>query len=107
MQQYRPDNILIVNKIPLSSKVVLLIDVEDYEANVLHGAVGLIRKIKLLIIFEYNYVPEEYFNIDEIRIILGVSYLIFRVRKDAFLDHDLENAWNCVALPIATHLKKY
>ena len=48
----------------------------------------------------------EYYNIDEIGLILGGDYLIFRLRKEAFLDHELELAWNCVAVPIGTQFEE-
>lgn len=36
---------------------------------------------------------------------LGDAYQIYRVRKDAMLDGDVENAWNCVAIPRNTQFE--
>ncbi len=81
------------------SNIVLLIDVEGYEAEVLRGAANLIEHNLPLIIFEYNSMSKQYFSVAEIRQILGGGYRIYRLRKDAYLDGDVENAWNCVAIP--------
>ena len=79
--------------------MVLMIDVEGYEPNVLRGARELITKLKPLIIFEYNFVSKQHFEMNDIRQLLGDQYDIFRLRKDAMLDGDVVNAWNCVAVP--------
>jgi len=36
---------------------------------------------------------------------LGDAYQIYRVRQDAMLDSDVENAWNCVAIPRNTQFE--
>ena len=69
------------------------------------GGGGLIKRLKPLVLFEYNFVSKRYFDINEIHQILGDSYTIFRLRKDAMLDSDIENAWNCVAIPRNTQFE--
>jgi FkbM family methyltransferase len=81
------------------SNIALLVDVEGYEPNVLRGGRELIYKLRPLIVFEYNSESKKYFSLDEIRNILGGHYSIYRIRKDAMLDNDVDNAWNCVAIP--------
>jgi FkbM family methyltransferase len=79
--------------------VIILIDVEGYEPQVLRGGHTLVAQHRPLIIFEYNYVSKKHYSIHIIRDILGDSYFIVRLRQDAKLDMDVENAWNCVAIP--------
>ena len=81
------------------SNVILLVDVEGYELNVLSGGKGLIQKYSPLIVFEYHQETKKVFGLDELRNLLGDEYQIYRVRQDAMLDGDVENAWNCVAIP--------
>lgn len=83
----------------VEGSVIILIDVEGYEPNVIRGGHNLIKKIKPLIIFEYNLVSKQHFNIKDISLILGDEYKIYRLRADGKLDGDLEHAWNCVAIP--------
>lgn len=79
--------------------IVMLINVEGYEPQVLRGGIQLIKQKRPLIIFEYNLVSKQYFSIADIQNILGADYKIFRLRRDVKLDSDVENAWNCVAIP--------
>jgi len=79
--------------------IVMLIDVEGYEPQVLRGGIQLIKQKRPLIIFEYNFVSKQHFSIADIQNILGADYKIFRLRRDVKLDSDVENAWNCVAIP--------
>lgn len=80
-----------------SSPTIILIDVEGYELEVLKGAKNFIERHSPLIIFEYNHVSKEHFNIAEIQFVLGSDYEIHRLRKDAMLDSNLIDTWNCVA----------
>ncbi len=99
VKQIKLDNVAILNDIKPGGVMVLMIDVEGYEPNVLRGARELITKLKPLIIFEYNFVSKQHFEMNDIRQLLGDQYDIFRLRKDAMLDGDVVNAWNCVAVP--------
>ena len=105
VQQIKLDNIKELIALPDAMPTVLMIDVEGYEPNVLRGGVELIKRLKPLVLFEYNFVSKRYFDINEIHQILGDSYTIFRLRKDAMLDSDVENAWNCVAIPRNTQFE--
>ena len=102
IQQIKLDNVEELISLPDAMPTVLMIDVEGYEPNVLRGG-GLVRRLKPLVLFEYNLVSKRYFDINKIQQILGDSYAIYRLRKDAMLDSDVENSWNCVAVPRNTH----
>jgi FkbM family methyltransferase len=105
VQQIKLDNIKKLIDLPNCMPTVLMIDVEGYEPNVLRGGIEFIKRLKPLVIFEYNFVSKRYFDIKEINQILGDTYTIFRLRKDAMLDSVVENAWNCVAIPRNTHFE--
>ena len=105
IQQIKLDNVKELIALPDGMPTVLMIDVEGYEPNVLRGGVALIKRLKPLVMFEYNFVSKRYFDINVIRQILGDSYTILRLRKDAMLDSDVENAWNCVAIPRNTQFE--
>jgi hypothetical protein len=81
------------------SNIILLVDVEGYELNVIRGGGGLINNTKPLIIFEYHNETKKVFTLMSMQHALGDTYQIYRVRQDAMLDRDVENAWNCVAIP--------
>jgi FkbM family methyltransferase len=81
---------------------ILLVDVEGYEPQVFKGGFEFIRKIKPLVIYEYNLVSKKHFKTADIQQLLGDEYKIFRLRKDGQLDSDVENTWNCVAIPNAS-----
>jgi FkbM family methyltransferase len=106
VNQIRLDDVEILKAIPSTTSTVLMIDVEGYEPKVLRGGEELIARLKPLVIFEYNFVSKQYFNIHDIQKILGKSYELFRLRKDAMLDRDVENAWNCVAVPCDSEFGK-
>lgn len=77
---------------------ILLIDVEGYEKLVLEGAKYFISSNKPLIIFEYNLVSKQHFNLDDIQRILPSQYEIFRLNSFAKLDKNFDDTWNCVAI---------
>lgn len=81
---------------------ILLVDVEGYEPQVFKGAIKFLQGVKPLVIYEYNLVSKKYFNTNDIKVMLGEGYEIFRLRQDGSLDGDVENAWNCVAVPIGS-----
>jgi FkbM family methyltransferase len=85
-------------RLPPSDHVILLVDVEGYEPSVLRGGTKLIADRKPIIIFEYNMISKQHYQIDEIAKILGSNYGLYRLRRDGRLDHDVQNAWNCVAV---------
>ena len=99
VQQVLIDNVIPLQAVPDGTPCVMLIDVEGYEPNVLKGAKLLIKRLKPIIVFEYNYVSKLHFSVIEIISILGDEYDCFRLNNDFTLDNDLENAWNCVAIP--------
>lgn len=77
---------------------VVLVDVEGGEPLVLRGGKAFIKENRPLIIFEYNKVSRKFFNLNEMKTILGANYYIFRLRGDGYLDREFENTWNCVAV---------
>jgi FkbM family methyltransferase len=105
VQQIKLDSVKELSALPEGMPTVIMIDVEGYEPNVLRGGAELIKRLKPLVLFEYNYVSKRYFNINEIHQILGDSYIIFRLRNDALLDSVVANAWNCVAIPRNTQFE--
>jgi FkbM family methyltransferase len=78
---------------------VMLIDVEGYEPNVLKGGTKFVANEKPLIIFEYNVTSKKHYSLSEVENILGMQYVIYRLRQDGCLDKSVEQAWNCVAVP--------
>ena len=95
VRQVTLDESLVINV----EHVVLLIDVEGYEPQVLKGGAHLIRQKRPLIIFEYNFVSKQHYQLKDIQHALGADYTLFRLRKDATLDGEVGDAWNCVAVP--------
>jgi FkbM family methyltransferase len=85
---------------------IILVDVEGYEPQVLKGATRFIQETKPLVVYEYNQVSKKYFHTDDIQEILGHNYEIFRLRQDGKLDQEVENAWNCVAIPVDSEFAK-
>lgn len=81
-----------------------MIDVEGYEPQVLRGCENLLRKLKPMVIFEYNYVSKQHFDVRDIQNLLGTDYVIYWLTKDAMLDLNIDRAWNCLAIP---HEKKF
>ena len=82
----------------LSTASIILIDVQGYEPEVLEGGRKFIQSNRPLIIFEYNQLSKKHFNLDKIHQIIGIGFEIFRLRHDGYLDKNVENAWNCVAI---------
>ena len=79
--------------------LVILVDVEGHELSVIKGASRLIAQCQPFVIFEYNHVSKQSFTIDQMIALMGPSYSFYRLRSDGFLDFDIEEAWNCVAVP--------
>jgi FkbM family methyltransferase len=86
----------------VSGTTILLIDVEGAELDVMKGGRNFIATHKPLVIFEYNYVNRALYGLDEVRAVLGEGYDVVRLRRDGRLDRDLEDTWNCVAIPRAS-----
>ena len=86
----------------LAAPLVMLIDVEGAEPLVLEGARETVARLLPLIVFEYNYVSRRHYQIQDISALLGSRYKIFRLRGDGTLDMQLEQSWNCVAIPANT-----
>ncbi len=104
-QQIKLDNVKELIFLPDAMPTVLMIDVEGYEPNVLRGGLAVIKRLKPLILFEYNFVSKRYYDISEIYQILGESYEVYSLREDGMLDSNIENAWNCVAIPLNTQFE--
>ena len=83
----------------VAGMLMMVIDVEGAEPLVIRGAHETIRRLRPLIVFEYNYVSRAHFDLAEIRELLGDSYEILRLRRDGGLDREYEQSWNCVAIP--------
>lgn len=80
--------------------VLILIDIEGGELDALRGAANLIARQQPLIIFEYNETTRRYFELSQVRGLLGACYKLYRLRsEDGLLYEDLSLTWNVVALP--------
>ncbi len=86
-------------------ELVILADVEGYEVQVLRGARNLIESHRPLIVFEYNQVSKASFSVCDVRSLLGSGYTIWRLRGDGMLDEKVEEAWNCVAVPLNSNFQ--
>ena len=82
----------------VGAKVILLIDVEGAETLVMKGGKKFIDRNFPFIIFEYNHISRRHFTLEEVRKLLPQGYQIFRLRSDGYLDDQLENSSNCVAV---------
>jgi FkbM family methyltransferase len=102
VEQIRLDDAPALSQIPSEAPVVLMIDVEGYEPKVIARALAFIRRMRPLIVFEYNFVSKRAFQLSDIQQLLSADYEIFRLRKDGYLDECVDSAWNCVAVPRAT-----
>ena len=80
-------------------KFVFLIDTEGAELNILKGGKNFIDKNLPLIIFEYNHITRQHFNIQDVELLLGKNYKIYKLRSDGKLDENFNKTWNLVALP--------
>jgi hypothetical protein len=78
---------------------IMLVDVEGGELAVMRGGRAFLQTVRPLIIFEYHEVTRTHFSLDDVRAELGNDYELFRLRSDGFLDHDLVQTHNCVAVP--------
>jgi FkbM family methyltransferase len=78
---------------------VVLLDVEGYECEILKGASAFVKRHWPLIVFEYNVVSRQFFTLNEIQQVLGDEYTIYRLAPDGYLDRQLDETWNCVAIP--------
>ena len=85
---------------------IILIDIEGAEPLAISGAMGFIFSNRPLIIFEYNNTSKKHFQLEEIQILLGDQYSIYRLKHDGSLDNDFSNSWNCVAVPRSTIFEK-
>ena len=82
----------------LEEPSILLIDVEGAELSVLKGGRNFTRNNFPLIIFEYNEVSKKYFDLEDIQIVLGKNYKIYRLKSDGYLDENYGDTWNMVAV---------
>ena len=78
---------------------VMLIDVEGGELAVMRGGRAFVQTVRPLVIFEYHEVTRTHFSLDDVRAELGNDYELFRLRSDGFLDRNLMQTHNCVAVP--------
>lgn len=99
VQTRKLDELTTEYELPQASEYILLIDVEGAEPLVLEGAENFIKDYAPVIIFEYNNTSKKYFNLDDIRKIIGDNYEIRRLKANGDLDEDFSNSWNCVAIP--------
>lgn len=77
---------------------VLLVDVEGAELDVMRSGRTFIAANGPLIIFEYHAETRKHFALADVNDLLGDAYELYRLRTDGFLDRDLTDTWNCVAV---------
>jgi FkbM family methyltransferase len=82
----------------LEGSTVVLMDIEGGEYLAMQGALGFIKKLKPLLIFEYNSISRTSFDLNMVRDLLGYDYSIYRIRPDGRVDCDEINTWNMVAV---------
>ena len=82
----------------LQGPVAMVIDVEGAEFKVIQGGREFVRRLRPLIVFEYQEPQRGKFSLDEFQEMLGPGYSIYRLRGDGWLDRRFESTWNCVAL---------
>lgn len=82
------------------NQMLILIDVEGAELSVLQGAIKTIKKHMPVIIFEYNTISKQHFNLDQISNLLGDDYKIRRLNRAGKIDDNLDDTWNCIAIPL-------
>jgi FkbM family methyltransferase len=105
VQQIKLDDVDEVISLTGDTLTVLMVDVEGYELNVFKGGLKFIKRIKPLILFEYNHISKKYFSVNSVYSLIGNGYVIYRLRGDAKLDKNLDNSWNCVAVPKGTRFE--
>lgn len=86
-------------QVDVTGNCIVLIDVEGAELDVLRGGIRFIEGERPLIIFEHNYVNRTRYSLDDARKVLGPEYTIMRLRTDGWLDYNLDDTWNVVAIP--------
>lgn len=86
------------DKKPLQ-KPIILIDVEGAELDVMKGGIGFIKEFSPVIIFEYNHVTKDFFQIGDVKRLLGDTYKVFRLNKHGEIDENFQKTWNLVAIP--------
>ena len=82
----------------MAEPCILLIDVEGAELTVVRGGASAIRAARPLIIFEYHAGTRKHFTLDDVRATIGDGFELFRLRSDGWLDRELGDTWNCVAV---------
>ncbi len=82
----------------ISVPTVILTDTEGSELSVIKGGRKFIKRIKPLIVFEYNRVSKNFFSLSDIKEELGDQYKIYRLRSDGYIDDSFSRTWNCVAV---------
>jgi FkbM family methyltransferase len=83
----------------VENECVLLIDVEGAELDVLKGGRAFVSRTRPLIIFEYSaLIQRRLFTLADVQGVLGAEYELYRLRLDGYLDRDLNDTWNCVAV---------
>lgn len=87
-----------LSKIMVKENLVLLIDTEGQELNIMKGGIQSIKKHKPIIIFEYNHVTKENFELREVKELLE-SYNVYRLNRKGKLDSNMFDIWNLVAIP--------
>lgn len=88
-----------------AGETIVLIDVEGSELDVMRGAASFIRHQRPLVIFEYNDDNRRVYSLMDVRQVLGEGYEILRLRLDGRLDRNLDDTWNCVAVPTSSAFK--
>jgi FkbM family methyltransferase len=84
--------------VAVEAGTIVLLDIEGGEYLAMKGALGFLRRCKPLLIFEYNSVSRESFNLNMVRNLLGPDYSLYRLRADGRVDSDEVNTWNMVAV---------
>jgi FkbM family methyltransferase len=82
----------------VETDTIVLLDIEGGEYLAMKGALDFISRCKPLLIFEYNSISKQSFDLEMVRNLLGPDYSIYRLRSDGRVDSEERNTWNMVAV---------
>jgi FkbM family methyltransferase len=82
----------------VEGSTIVLMDIEGGEFSAMQGSLGFIKRWKPLLVFEYNSTSRDSFDLKMVRNLLGLDYIIYRIRTDGRVDTNEMNTWNMVAV---------
>lgn len=77
---------------------IMLFDAEGAEKNIIDGGKRIISESQPLIIVEFNSINKEKFSLNDLLNIIGTDYTFYRLRNDGYIDNNLDDVWNVIAV---------